>query len=760
MKKFLPYIGLVGWLLVAGFSAALYPAYFKIDCHFMSGWIFCNTPLTTVGLKIISFMLIFVFISTLIVSGYVLWKKYQQSGLEKGIWLALAGLCLFLAFLTVPFGSSDTTYYFSAGKTMNAGLNPFVDEWTFKRDFTGPVRTEPVVGFSYGPIMAMIFKGIYQISFDNAAIFITFWKLFLAVVLIAAGWVVYRLLQTQETKISRAQFLAFWILQPLILFEVLVNGHFDVFWLLFVLLAIWAAMRNKWWLVIPLLVVGVWIKFLPILVTPFFVVWWWQETTRATWLKQVGQAIAGSLLGAAITVIVWQGLWQGFKVFNLIAMQSKWAADSVFSVIYYSLKPLFVWLLAGQAHWYLTRLVQGGLLLLMICLFWPYLKKMVLILLKKYSMTPENYVQMIFFGLFIYLSLWQKSFWPWYVAWLIPLGILVYERSRNVLLGRFLIWISLVPLSFYPLWLFNWYVRKTDAVGELWFQQLFVALVWAYPLYVIFKLSKKNFNLDSAVEAENNSSFHPLFFILRQVYRVIFVWPFQLVVLIVEQFSSSSPLKNKEPASYCFIITSVIYPKQKELSYASTRSVYNPEERAAQTLKTIQSVKEKVPGAKIVLVESGLQENLPLDLAKQVDQYLYVGNKFFVRQACDSKFKSLGEAIMLLCSIKHIKFNAEAFFKLSGRYFLDENFSVNSWQTNLFKFFYIREDYVSTRLYSFGNKMLRTWQFALIKGLPLMLLDYPVEHILARFVPKKYIQTIDKVGVMGADATSGKIIKE
>lgn len=751
MKKFLSYIGLVGWLPVAIFSLALYPAYFKINCSFMSSWIFCRAPLAG-GWKILSFLLIFIFISSLIISGYALWKKFQ-AGPEKSIWPVLAGFYVLLALITVPFGSSDTSYYFSAGKTMENGLNPFVDEWIFKRDFVGPVRTESAAGFSYGPIMAVIFKGIYKISFDNPAIFVTIWKLFLVAVFIGAGWVAHRLLQIQEAKISRLSFLAFWVSQPLLLFEVLVNGHFDVFWLLFVLLAILAATGRKWWLVIPLLVIGIWIKFIPVLVAPFFVVWWWQETNRATWLKQAGQAILGSLLGVVITMIFWSGLWQGFKVFNPIATQSKWAVNSVFAVIYYSLKPLFVWLLPDQAHWYLTRLVQGGLLLFMICLLWPYIKKILMILLKKYSMTPENYVKMIFFSLFVYLALWQKSFWPWYVVWLIPFGILAYERPCNVLLGRLLIWLSLTPLSFYPLWLLNWHLRGTDAVGELWFQQLFVVLVWAYPLYVLFKLRRNNFNLE-------NSASHPLSFVLRQVYRVLFIWPFQLVVSVVEKFSSNNFLKSGEPASYCFIITSVIYPKQKELSYASTRSVYNPEERAEQTLKTIESIKAKVPGAKIVLVESGLRDNLPFDLAKKVDQYLYLGNNFFVRRACDSKFKSLGEAVMLLWAKKRVKFNADVFFKISGRYFLDENFDINSWQNDLFRFFYIREDYVSTRLYSFGKQMMLVWYFALIKGLPLLFLDYPIEHILPRFIPPKYIVLADKVGVMGADATSGKIVKE
>jgi hypothetical protein len=252
-----------------------------------------------------------------------------------------------------------------------------------------------------------------------------------------------------------------------------------------------------------------------------------------------------------------------------------------------------------------------------------------------------------------------------------------------------------------------------------------------------------------------------LYFLFRQIYRIFLIIPFSILVAIIEVFFGkffNNKAHNK--TKYCFIITSVIYTKQKELSYANTRSVYNPEERALQTLQTIASIKEKIPEAKIVLVESGLRKELPQDLSRRVDQYLYVGDNFLARRACDSKFKSLGEAVMLLVAMGKIEYNAAVFFKISGRYFLDNSFNIISWQSDLFRFFYIRKDYVSTRLYSFGKEFFFIWRFALIKGIPLLFLDYPIEHILPRFIPKKYILPLEKVGVMGNDATNGKIVKE
>lgn len=51
------------------------------------------------------------------------------------------------------------------------------------------------------------------------------------------------------------------------------------------------------------------------------------------------------------------------------------------------------------------------------------------------------------------------------------------------------------------------------------------------------------------------------------------------------------------------LITSVINTPNKPLSYSKTRSVYNRNERFEQTKKTIQSVKEKLPNIKIMIVE-------------------------------------------------------------------------------------------------------------------------------------------------------------
>lgn len=250
-------------------------------------------------------------------------------------------------------------------------------------------------------------------------------------------------------------------------------------------------------------------------------------------------------------------------------------------------------------------------------------------------------------------------------------------------------------------------------------------------------------------------------FIFRQIYKIFFVWPFQLVLMIVSLFNQNVSSPNKEPSLYCFIITSVIYPKNDKLvQYNGVRSIFNPEDRAKQTLQTIESIRVKVPGAKIILVESGLREILPFELQKKVDQYIYVGNKKLVRLSCDSKQKSWGEIMMLFYAIKEFGFTANFYFKMSGRYFLNEEFRLNDWQQGEFVLQYIKEDYICTRLYGFRKSAFVTWKNALLKGIPLTMVAYPIENTLAKYIPRNRVHRLMRLGISGIGASSSDIIKD
>lgn len=266
--------------------------------------------------------------------------------------------------------------------------------------------------------------------------------------------------------------------------------------------------------------------------------------------------------------------------------------------------------------------------------------------------------------------------------------------------------------------------------------------------------------LEKFKKAAHNFLSNPVYFLARQLYRIFFIIPFKAVVSLIFILRHREKPVDKQPISFCFLVTSGIYLKAaKKVSYGGARSVFTPEERAEQTLRTIESIRQRAPGARVILIEGGLYEDLPGNLAQKADKYIYLGNKKIVRRAFDSTSKSLGETVILLYAAKYLV-DYDFYFKISGRYFLTEDFDINSWKKAQFSLHYRQEDYVSTCLYGFRQEMRHEWKCALIKGLPFSLIGYPIENTLVKFIPKKYVYRISKMGVAGIGATLNDLIIE
>ena len=127
------------------------------------------------------------------------------------------------------------------------------------------------------------------------------------------------------------------------------------------------------------------------------------------------------------------------------------------------------------------------------------------------------------------------------------------------------------------------------------------------------------------------------------------------------------------------MISSLIKITSAPLTYSTVRSVYTHEERFAQTLKTIDSVKEKIPNCVVCLVECSLFDTEEETILKnKCDIFINLYQNEEIRNILlYSPSKSLCEALQTLNVIlyirqNNIKFNN--FFKITGRYVLNENF--------------------------------------------------------------------------------------
>jgi hypothetical protein len=208
-----------------------------------------------------------------------------------------------------------------------------------------------------------------------------------------------------------------------------------------------------------------------------------------------------------------------------------------------------------------------------------------------------------------------------------------------------------------------------------------------------------------------------------------------------------------------FIVVSMIYLSEKPLSYSATRSVYSPEERALQTKETLLSIREKVPDAQIILLESGLKKDLPHNISSLADSYLYIGNKPLVRYACDGPFKGFGEIISILEMRKHI-IPERDYFKISGRYYLNERFNINDWKDGDFNLRFRDPKSFSTVFYKFKGKAFKILERALFLTIPLCFLNRSIERTIFRFIPSNKIKKVEHIGVSGFVAVDGGVFSE
>jgi hypothetical protein len=149
---------------------------------------------------------------------------------------------------------------------------------------------------------------------------------------------------------------------------------------------------------------------------------------------------------------------------------------------------------------------------------------------------------------------------------------------------------------------------------------------------------------------------------------------------------------------YCFIwffynmniifVTSTINISNKPWNFTQTRSVYTHKERFEQTITTLSTIKEKMQNTKIFLIEcSPLLPDYEEYLRNNSDYFLnlYDENNEDLLKKINGNSKSLAEGTMTILGLEYLKKNNidfENFFKITGRYCLNESFEFESWNNN------------------------------------------------------------------------------
>jgi hypothetical protein len=214
------------------------------------------------------------------------------------------------------------------------------------------------------------------------------------------------------------------------------------------------------------------------------------------------------------------------------------------------------------------------------------------------------------------------------------------------------------------------------------------------------------------------------------------------------------------------LITSIINTPNIPLSYIKTRSVYTREERFEQTKKTIESIKEKIPDNKIFVIECSqltLEESNYFN--STVDIFINIidtNNKNLIDRMF-TKSKAMGEGTMTMLAIKYLFSNKIQFknlFKISGRYWLTENFQYFNFDNDCAVIKYIDNDTTNalTSLYKLPQTKILDWYEFLINSEDEFIKCIGYENIFAKFInTKPNVIVMDKIGVAGNIAVSGDL---
>lgn len=215
----------------------------------------------------------------------------------------------------------------------------------------------------------------------------------------------------------------------------------------------------------------------------------------------------------------------------------------------------------------------------------------------------------------------------------------------------------------------------------------------------------------------------------------------------------------------CFIITSVISPWNDEpFGYSAKRTIYDAQQRYEQTLSTINSIRKyNGDDVTIWLLEGGKTIDTQ-EFENCGVRVFNVSRIKYIKKAVMSNSKAWGEASMMMYALPFmIKEKFDLFFKISGRYSLNEHFDICQWSlTNISgKDIYGDKQELSTRLFCIPKHQIFNFYKALLsRWWKLKGSGTVYENYLVRHIGPENISWINPIGVEGKIGVSGKKVIE
>lgn len=369
-------------------------------------------------------------------------KKIQEISFKKLFVLSII-INLFL-WLIWPIASVDIIFYIGQGRIFSVFKeNPYLFSYSlFKQDIFFSFLNTEISKFTnvYGPVFTLL-NSIFSLAFKNNIILNLFGlKLFLVLLNILNGYLVYKI------SSSRLSFFLY-AFNPLILFELAINGHNDSVFIFFILIALFLLknLKNnknkyqKYLLSFFFITLSALTKFISIIFLPILALILFLEEKNIK--KKLLLTLSFTLIFVFTTLLFYYPFiekWQDI----LIPIRAQSQIGGIF------LSPLIIFFI-GALHLLSEHPVKIAVMLGRFFFIAVYLYLIFAIIKSRGKMNTNFQTRIhIFLGIALLILLLSSFTWlmPWYFTLLISLFAIISSTSQR---NKFLSLLIIFGSTFY-----------------------------------------------------------------------------------------------------------------------------------------------------------------------------------------------------------------------------------------------------------------------------------------------------------------------
>ena len=256
----------------------------------------------------------------------------------------------------------------------------------------------------YGPISQIIFKMFTQMSNKNIDLCLLIFKLVNSIIHILNCYLIYIL---SKKKI----FSIIYGLNPLILIEFMGNAHNDIILVLFILLAIYFILKkNNLKLSIFFLALSTGMKYFPILLLPFLIIYYYRQNRKIT--NRIFLCIQYGMIFLVLIILEYSFYFRNFSILLGVITQASRYSKSIYSVI----------LLKKAEYMLLLRII-------FICIFLVYYTKVFIEMLIEDKIKWRNIIKK-YNNILLLALLILTTFQQWYLIWFFP--TIIWEKNKKI----------------------------------------------------------------------------------------------------------------------------------------------------------------------------------------------------------------------------------------------------------------------------------------------------------------------------------------